>query len=517
MSAPALVLLATLLAEAAGLAWRIYRPGRGDVARRMVLWSLRPWGGWAAINLACRTWPDLRYYINPKTFPFFVHTWDAGGALPWLWRCLASPTVWLWGGAALAMGAAMILAVLRLSRRDRPARRETAGGLLLLYLLALGLTLSVNSLPLGAGNDMPGGTGSLVKPWFNAAATMYYDIRVITGGRHYLGHFAEYQPRLQMHARSHPPGASLSLWLIGRIFSLDAREPSRHVYTIGLAILATLNLLLMYALGRAIVGTPAGGWFSAGLWATSPAAIYYDIFAMDAFYLLFFNAILLLALRLATRRPETTHTGEDLLLGVLFTILAMLSYSWCIVTAVVALFLVVAGRRDGLPPAATLLRPARPLAWFALFWFGLLLLLRLNYWEIYRNASAFVSQFYHYRTVTQWATHLVAGQWTLYLMMGSLTCACFVAFLREAIRRRAMTRPLLLYLCTAGVTLIPILVIPALKNEAPRIWNWVTTLPLVFAASWILSRKRPDAWAAAAMGVSLGTAILVRLFVHFSA
>ena len=68
-----------------------------------------------------------------------------------------------------------------------------------------------------------------------------------------------------------------------------------------------------------------------------------------------------------------------------------------------------------------------------------------------------------------------------------------------------------------GVYILPILLGPTcIRLETARCWMWVLSVPVCFAADFLIRQKRPFIFAATAMLVSLGTYTIMRLFLNFA-
>ena len=521
-SLPCIVLYAWLAVELVGLLGRRYGGGRDWVrdARRLSGWALRPWAAWAALSLVYR-WQWAGGFNNRRTFPFFANLWHSAetwrGALT---RLARTPTVWAWGCAVL--GVLVVVIVVAVTVVRRPPRR-TAGIVALLVVcavLAVALHLSVACLPEGAGLA-EGARGSLLSCWHTHATMLYTVPHVKRDTGYYLDNFLEIQPRLRetIHGLSHPPGASLSLYWIGVAVGADGMDirtnAARIRYALGLTAFGALNVVLLFLLGRALFGEARVGLLAALLWMSAPSTLAYATFAQDALYAVFFNLSLLLVWQAVTARK-----GKALwcvLLGLSFFCLTLLNYSWCIVTTIFAVFVLWYGLRAHWPRREYLLRGGVPLAVMAVLLAAFLEHYDLDYLGMYLYSRAYVGEWYKFTGVYQWVAALIGGQLDLWLLLGGVTVTAFVVAL-VGLRRADLAEPRTMLLLTVlGVYAIPLLIGPTcLKMETARVWNWVASIPLAFAAERLLREQRAGLFAGGAVASSVLVYVGMRLFMNFA-
>ena len=477
-------------------------------------WAIRPWTLWAFFNLFYR-WRWDQGFNNRRTFPFYANLWvenetfaEAGS------RILHSPGL-LWGGVALAILLAMgTLLAWVLRRPPRRAWPALAG----LVALAAGLHLSLACLPEGAWTGQ-GQNSSLLSPWNNSGSTMLYTLPHIKNSRDYFRRFLEIQPKLRMtiHGLSHPPAASLSLYWIGKALGMkgkDIRAPEvRLRYSIGLALFGALNAVILFWLARSLFDARTG-FLAAALWATAPSVSAYATFAQDSVYAVFFNLALLLGWHAATAERRAALWG--CLLGVDFFAMTLLSYSWCLVTAIFALFALAMGLRNRWRIREYFVRLVLPLSVMTALAAGFLAQHRLDYWAMYLFSSQYVNQWYAYANAYQWTLALVGGQLDLFLLLGSVTCAAFVSALAR-FRKASFRDPRAIYLgIVLGIFALPLLFGPnCLKMEAARCWIWMASLPIAFAAARLL-QMNSRLFAIGAPVVSALTYAGLRLFLDFA-
>jgi 4-amino-4-deoxy-L-arabinose transferase-like glycosyltransferase len=350
-----------------------------------------------------------------------------------------------------------------------------------------------------------------------------YAIPRIKSPSHFMRYFAALQPRLRItiHALTHPPGGTLSLYWLGRLagvpYGADIRsEAVRRRYLFALAGFGLLNALAVYGLAQALFGERRVGLLAALLWVVAPTTLIHGTFAQDTVYLVFYTLALWLGWRVAAT-GERPPIGAALLLGALFAALTMLNFSWCLMTAIFALFCLQVGLRRKWSRRELALRALLPLSVMTLLAGAILLHYRLDYWAIYRVASGYVRQWYRFEGPHQWLQALVGGQMDLWLMMGSVTLAAFLAAERQAARDGGTSLARRYLLTTLGVLLLPLLFGPhALKMETARCWNWMLPVPIAFAARGLLRHPAARLLAPGAVAVSGLTLLAMRLFMDFS-
>lgn len=535
-SVPVWLALAWLASEVGAFAARRLRASRGrgpgdGVA--LLLWSLRPWGVWALFSLAWRWHAAAMYKHNLRTFPFFANLWEPGQGLGERLALLAGrPSFWLW--SALALLALAGLAALARALAPPPDRAPPAQGRLstasaswlvarlgAVYVLGAALILATMCLPDGAGRRPDGRPGSLTAAW-KAHQTVLYATPHIRSTGHYLRHFREIQPRLRttIHGLSHPPGGSLSLYWIGKAMGVplgaDIRsEAIRLRYLIGLLAFGLLNVGVVALLGRLVFGGWRVGVLAGVLWVVAPTTVLYSTFAQNTLYTVCFTLALALVWYVATAPKRCV--GTALLLGALFGGLTLLSYSWCVLTTIFAVFCGVVGVRRRWTWRDVAIRALLPLTVMTLLSGAVLLRYRLDYWAVYSVSSDYVRQWYRFRGLHQWLQALVGGQIDLWLMMGSAALVAFLVSERDA--RRTGDSPLAraFLWTTLGVLALPLLFGPnPLKMETARCWNWFLPLPFAFAARGLLRHRSARLFVPATVVVSGLTALGMRLFLDFT-
>ncbi len=523
-SFPAALLAAWLAVEAVLLARRLPEdaPAARRARRRLLRWSGRPWAAWAVLSLVSRRWADLGFN-NAVTFPFYANRWDPSlGAWATILERAASPLVGWWVALAAAAAAAAVLAVHGLSATRPAGRVRPAFAAAVLPVAAFCFWIATSALPRGAVPAGPREPGSLLQAWHDPASTLLYAVPHVRSVPDFLRRFEAIQPALRrtIHGASHPPGAVLSLYGIGRLAGAadgDIRTDAVKIrYALGLAAFGTLNVGVLLLLGRLLTGSTRTGLLAAALWALSPAAAVYATFSQDVLYSVFFN--LGLAGLFAAVRRERPSVAAGVLLGAVFFAMTMLSYSWCLVTTIFAVFAAWQGRAARWRVRDYAVRVILPLGVMALLLGATLAAFRMDYLGAYRFARAYHEEWYRYTSAYQWSLALAGGQADLLLMMGSTVCCAFLYGLARVLRRRPVEPAGALLLVVLAVYAIPVLVGPnPLKMETSRCWMWVTSVPMVFAATTLEQFPRPRAAAGVALGVSAATAVALSLVLHFGA
>ncbi len=389
--------------------------------------------------------------------------------------------------------------------------------LLGLFMLVAALHLSVASLPNGAWNSGER-KGSLLSCW-HAHATMLYAKPFVNSTDHFLKNFSEIQKQLRftIHAYSHPPGGTLSMHYIACLTGarhMNIRLDSTRIhYTLGMTLFAALNLFIVFGLGKSIFGTVKHGFVAAILWGVSPAVMGYSNYAQDSLYAVFFNLALLLTWRIGmAKRP---HWPEMVVLGLVFSCLNFLNYSWVLVTSIFALFLLYRAFSTPWGIRKLLLRGIPPLGVMTLVSGSILYYYRLDYLAAYQVSTCYVREWYQYNTVYQHIIAWIGGQIDIGLMMGAITCSAFLAAVAARIKQRDLNPAVIFLGIILAIYILPVLFGPTcLRLETARCWLWVPSVPICFAASHLLAQSRPRRFVTATALVSLISYTLMRLFLN---
>ena len=519
LSFPVFLTAACLLAEAvAAFGLRRVTINEKPVWPGLLRWSVRPWLVWAIFSMIYRMQPE-KGFNNPRTFPFFCNLWHKNE----LWhesfgRITTTPAVWIF----------VLLAVLTLTALCMLSRRffhPDAGGkiwrkLLSAYLLGIMLMLAIASLPDGPHLKEGGRAGALPRSW-QAHTTGLWALPHIQTKSHFLRNFEEIQPRLRgtIHGLSHPPGGALSLYFIGKVIGADSKDIRSHLtrfqYLIGLTLFSFLNVFVLYSLGCQLFDDRRTGLATAVLWTAAPATLAYSYFAQNGVYSVFFCLALLLTWMTVAKSDRPLRWATPL--GIVFYLLTMMNYAWCIATSIFAVFVLVIGFQRRWAPTEVLIRAILPLGIMTLLLSSTLLYYRLDYLAIYSVSRDYVGQWYRFTGPYQWIAALAGGQIDLWLMMGTATCSAFLAGTGEALRKRPLQPATVYLMIILGVFALPLLFGPnPLKMETARCWNWILAVPLAFAATWIMQQKKAAVLLPAVIAVSGATYLVMRLYLDFA-
>ena len=462
--------LALLFRSPAGARW-------WNVAK----WALRPGAVWSLYSIVYRHFAN--YGFNDRTtFPFAFVPWhEQDGWSTCLTRLLHSPTCWTWSAAVLLLGILFVM-LCRWFLSTPMTGSRTALALAWLVLLNIAMPLAYNCLPDGAEDPLEN-KGSFLYAWFQSGNTLLYCMPHIENKSYYLKHFQEIQPTLavSIHGVSHPPGASLALYWLGKPFGATCDvDKDRLRYALGTTVFAALAVLSMFFLGRTITGSNVMGLMGAALWAVKPATLAYNTFAPDPLYSVFNLLGLAFTWKAVTspKRPWFSLVG----LGIALYVQSLLNFNWILFAGMFGIFLTTHALQSGWSLKEWLIRSCLP----AGILFGLLIwtcvTYHLNYLAIYRYALVYTHRFYPMTGLYQWLMALIGGPLDLFLLCGTLA-ACWFWRLFPVAARRSRSDPLVVFLLTMlGVYLVTAISVNILKMESSRVWAWATALPLVFVA-----------------------------------
>lgn len=519
--APVLLLYAWMAAEVIRTAicrWS----GSDDPASawsRIVVLALRPWACWAIFNLFCRARKE-HGFGNPLTFPLYANPWQPHEAAPsYVAELLRNPEFWIWSIVLVFLAGVCVTVGRIVIRGEERGRRQTGLLLGLLCLIGFALWTTTACLPRGARVRAPDDPGSYLLVWHTAGGTFLYNMPHIKSTGHFLRNFEQIQPRLRhtIHGVSHPPGAALSLYWIGKMTGATPekiRENGEKVrYALGLTGVAALNVAAVFVLAWGLFRSIRIGLLAAILWLTSPAATAYATFSQDVFYALLFHLALAGTwFSITGKRRVITALG----LGTVFFALTMTTYSWCIVTAMFAAFAIFSGIRNRWSGRDILVRGVLPLAVMAALGVALLLVYRLDYLAIYRFSHDYHNQWYRFTGAYQWLAALVGGQLEMLLMMGTVAASLCAGLLARLRSRRELSSPAHFLVVVLAIYAIPVVFGPnPLKMETSRCWIWVLSMPVAFAAREIMRAHRPVLWLAGAVTASLASSYIMRIFINF--
>ena len=486
-SCPVLLLAAWAAVESLPFFNRAWRSAPGW---KVAAWFFRPLALWGAYNSVYRFFEP--YGFNDRTtFPFAFAPWH--GNEPWTvaFRRLAhSPDFWMGSGAVLLLGILfIILCRWFISTPLTPARVSLA--LTWLVLLNTAMPLAYNCLPDGAGDPLEN-KGSFLNAWFDSGNTMLYCMPHIQNKSQYLKHFAEIQPslRLSIHGVTHPPGASLALYWLGKPFGATQNVgQDRLRYMLGTTAFAALAVLAVFFLGRVVTGSSVMGLMAAALWAVKPATLAYNTFAPDTVYTVF--NILCLAFIWLVVTAHTRPWGAMAGLGLTLYVQTMLNFNWILFGGIFGLFLTLHAWRGRWTLREWAVRWVVPATLMGAVLLWTCLSYHLNYPAIFRYSLDYTRGFYTMANAYQWTMAMVGGPLDLFLLSGSVAAYLFWRmFPVEA--RRAMTSPLVLFLLSLlAVYFVTGFSVNILKMESSRVWAWASALPLVFVAQVLHRSTHP--------------------------
>ena len=523
------ILAACCLAELFVGRFRRRHPDLPSFWTTLVLCFFRPWAAVAIVNLVVRVLGNIP--LNRLTYPFYANAWllPRASFVTYLREVLGMEGARIWLPyatviALLIVAAAFHVCKSRHANASAGSARNIVMTLLGLYLASVAFFISLASVPKGFFGDK-GQQSSFLDPWQEAGTTMLYaDYYIRPRPKDYLRDFHHLQNRMDLiiHAKSHPPMASLFVRWIGQLAGADTtwsrkayRDPVVKLrYAIGQTAVSALNILLIFAIGAAMFDRRTG-LFASVLWVLAPSVTSYATFAPDMNYALFFNGALLFTWLTATSSTWRRAMVYALPLGLCFAMLVLMNFSWCIVTTDFAVFLLLValrerrGWRDFALRAAPALTVMTLAAGYVIVHYG------IRYFTIYQNSVNFVAPFYTHKSFTHMLVSLVGGQVEWLFLIGPAACSLFFMFLcgRGIGEKYPLQR--LVAIVLLAVFALPVLFgPPCLKHEVARCWIWMASVPIVLAARFCLDRAGPLACSAVAAS-SAATAILLRVSLVF--
>ena len=424
-----------------------------------------------------------KYGINDRTtFPFYFTPWYPGET----WTQMAirlthSSAFWVSSLVVLLLGILLFMTC-RWILEGHLGRGKTAVALVYLVLLGTALPLAYDAVPEGVGDPFQG-EGSFLRMWFDSGNTMLYCMPVVRNKGFFLRHFEKLQPDLKntIHGADHPPGATLSLFWLGRMVGAKERvSQDRLRYALATTGFASCSVLSMYILGVCLFGSRKTGLLSAAFWAAKPATLAYNTFAPDTVYWVFF--ILWIALSWKGVTSEKRPYGILILMGFVLAVLTMINFNWPLLGGMFGVFLSLHAWRSRWAFSEWFWRAAIPsgiglalLAWICRRY-------DLDYYAIYLYALN-NSQFYNLHGVYHWMIALIGGQLDVCILTGSLTAYLFFRNLPCQLRERPLPASTLYLLVILTLYLLAVIFVePTLKIETSRIWAWITALPIVLVA-----------------------------------
>lgn len=469
----------------------LYVRSRAEKAAWWTRWiplAMRPLAALALCNALYRLHPAT-FKFNVLSFPLWANAW--ADSLPSAAGQLSRTLLAL-------VGIAAALAVLHhaLNKARAPGRwLPVLWGILLTAQLTILLA--------------PRGWEGATLPWRKPGKVYAWDARrvdALGGSLGFLARYDEVQPRQTVHARSHPPGATLlAHWL------LDTRQPDARMNVVRSLLLQSLNVPVLYLLGRSFFNARAG-LAAAALGAAAPAAAAYGGYSQDTAYAVLFNLYLLLSWAIARSRGAP---WLSLSAGVVLFALSMLTFSWSIVAAAGFAFVAISRFRRAAPPGRALTDLVLPPAMLLLLHLVVAFGTGFDYLTSYRQAYAFHVGFYPFAGPSDWVKALIGGQLDLLWGMGPLVAGVFLAALPGAAREPGRPLHLLLW-SVLGCYGIAILFGPnPLKLETARCWYWVTTVAVLVAAGRLMASDGGTRPVVLAAGASLATSLISLAYFNF--
>ena len=204
-----------------------------------------------------------------------------------------------------------LLYIAALTRIDRIST-STLVTLVFFVVTSLLLSLAVAS--------MNTGFAEVGAPFERYGLDYYGDVPLVRSPGQFLRDFAELRPHLSMHARTHPPGPILVLWVFWRLSGGDVLQVATWVVA-----LASLTVVPLYLFARDLAGREAATT-AAALYVVTPTIILYNATSMNAVYALFAVTTMFLFFR-AMDRQTVIYAP---LAGLAFAITVFMSYDMAI-------------------------------------------------------------------------------------------------------------------------------------------------------------------------------------------
>lgn len=239
----------------------------------------------------------------------------------------------------------------------------------------------------------------------------------------FLRSYVVLMPDLALHNKTHPPGSTLFLWLVERLFG-PGPAPAGWV----VIVLAALGVWPTYHLARDLLG-PRAAALAAALYALLPAFMIYAATAMDALFATVLAwAIYALYCALVIRDQPAAPVGPQLLAAVVAGAWIALGLMFTFTTLMLALLaLALVARRIAVGPR----RRADVLRWAATGGVigGTVLLLLGALWAAtgYNSVAAFFSGVANNRLdVTARISPLGLSSYLFFLAVNAVAFGCFL-------------------------------------------------------------------------------------------
>jgi len=480
---------------------------------RLLAWFWRPWGLWAVLNIVFRLLGRWGFG-DRTTFPFFCNPWRSGSG----WRAtfdwlFARQELATWSLVLFLLGLLFLLTCRQIIAAP-PTRRTTALVLVVLVAFAFVLPLTYECLPEGPGN-LDDSEGCFLQVWLDSGSTMLYCMPRVHSKAHFLKHFDEIQPtlRVSIHGVSHPPGATLALYWLGKCFGATEQvTDDRLRYALGSTLFAALGVIAVFLLGWTMYQSRQAGLMAAALWAVKPAALAYNTFSPDAVCTVFFILFVALTWRIAL--ADRRRWGSMIALGVVLYALTLLNFIWPLFVALFGFMVLLFAWRLDLRPADWIVRGAVPVALMALLLVTTCFYYRLNYVAVFHYALTYYNGC-HRTDLYQKVMETVGGQVDLYLMTGSFCVYLFWTRLPGWLRCKPVPPQALFLLAILAFQIVTIVFLKGPAGEASRIWAWIPAVPVAMVANHLRTLDRPGFYFTAAAAFALLQYYFMRLFLMF--
>jgi hypothetical protein len=474
-----------------------------------IIWFWRPYGLWAIFNIIFRALGKYGFN-NRKTFPFYFNEWNGGGdwsqSIAWLLQCRG---LWFWSCVLFALAVVFLLFCRWLVVKPLTARR-TSFALIILFAFGFVFPLVYDCLPEGAQAPLAG-KGSFCRSWYDSGNTMLYCMPYIRNQGHYLRNFQTIQPQLtaSIHGVTHPPGASLALYWMGKLCGATENIHTDKVrYALGNTLFAALGTFAMFLLGRSLFRSNQVGIMGAALWTVMPAALAYNTFAPDPVYTVFYILWLGLVWQVATaeKRPWMSMFW----LGIVFYALTMLNFIWPLLAGIFGVTVMIFAYRQQWKPQEWVLRCAVPMAIMLILLAWTCYAYCLDYIAIFQYALTYygIRHAWGYKKVME----IVGGQIDLYIMMGSLCAGMFWNYFPKWIRQKPFPPQAIFFLVIIAFQLTAIVFLHGPAGEASRIWPWIAALPLAVVADRMLKSEHAGFYFIMALLLAMLQYYAMRLF-----
>jgi hypothetical protein len=208
----------------------------------------------------------------------------------------------------------VVLCLLYLTALSKVDRINTSTLLTLAFFVATSLLFSL------AVASMNTGFAEVAAPFERYGLDYYGDVPLVRSPGQFLRDFAELRPHMSMHAKTHPPGPILLLWMLS--FLSGGAVP--HVAALVVA-LASLTVVPLYLFARDLAGREAAN-VAAALYVVTPTIVLYNATSMNGVYALFAVTTIFLFFRAMDRRTGIYAP----LAGLAFALTVFMSYDMAI-------------------------------------------------------------------------------------------------------------------------------------------------------------------------------------------